>query len=401
MTDAYLPGGWESNRFSEVIVGKPQYGLTARSSTEVNDVVYVRISDITGDGSLRSDEVHYLDRGRAELDKYRLHENDFLIARTGASVGRVYLHKDLGRPSVFASYLIRFKLDAKKVLPKFVLYWGSSSDFKKEIASRAKIAAQPNVNAKDYCRFKIPVPPLSVQKRICDILDRAKDLERTREQANQLTGRIIQSVFLKMFGDSARNEKGWDTTRLVKLVRIMGGGTPPTDNSSYWKGSIPWVSPKDMKTLIITNSIDHVSEQAVATGKTKLIPAENVLLVIRSGILKKQLPIAINSVPVAINQDLKALIPLVKIDPYYLLFHLMAVSRDLLKTVKGTTADNISTGILKETRIMVPPYQLQERFSKLAKGIFKVTERQERSTAEINELFRSLMQKAFRGELVS
>jgi type I restriction enzyme S subunit len=67
--------------------------------------------------------------------------------------------------------------------------------------------------------------------------------------------------------------------------------------------------------------------------------------------------------------------------------------------VKGTTADNISTGTLKETRIMMPPIELQERFCVLARRIFKIIERQETSSQELHTLFVALMQKAFRGEL--
>src|SRR5207245_4852646 len=103
------------------------------------------------------------------LAKYKLEENDFLIARSG-SVGRVYLHRDLGTPAVFASYLIRFRLDTRKVLPRFVFYWGLSPQFQKEIETRRKVVAQPNVNARAYSGFRIPSPDIQTQQRIVSVL---------------------------------------------------------------------------------------------------------------------------------------------------------------------------------------------------------------------------------------
>ncbi|HLQ45860.1 MAG TPA: restriction endonuclease subunit S [Planctomycetaceae bacterium] len=98
------------------------------------------------------------------------------------------------------------------------------------------------------------------------------------------------------------------TVQLDDLVTIVGGGTPSKARPEYFLGHIPWVSPKDVKTWNIFDSQDHITEDAIDRSSTSLIDPGAVLVVIRSGVLKHTLPVAINRVAVTLNQDLKALV---------------------------------------------------------------------------------------------
>jgi type I restriction enzyme S subunit len=150
---------------------------------------------------------------------------------------------------------------------------------------------------------------------------------------------------------------------LDDIVTIAGGGTPSTNRPEYFRGRIPWVSPKDMKCWDIADSIDHVTEEAIANSSTNLIARDAVLIVIRSGVLKHTLPVAINRVPVTLNQDMKALICGDRVIPDYLARALQALSSKLLQTVRGTTADNISTDVLRALEIPLPPLPEQRRIA--------------------------------------
>ena len=100
----------------------------------------------------------------------------------------------------------------------------------------------------------------------------------------------------------------WDLVPLKYLCNFSGGGTPTKDNLSYWTGgTIPWVSPKDMKSFWIDKTQDYITENAVKESSTKLIKAGALLMVVRSGILQRTIPIAINTVDVTMNQDMRAL----------------------------------------------------------------------------------------------
>ncbi len=113
-----------------------------------------------------------------------------------------------------------------------------------------------------------------------------------------------------MFGDPVSNPIGWEKATLDDVCdKIYGGGTPSKAIPEYYIGDIPWVTPKDMKSEYIGNSLVHINEEAINNSSAKLIPTESVLMVIRSGILKHTLPVAINTRNVTVNQDMKAFIP--------------------------------------------------------------------------------------------
>ena len=99
----------------------------------------------------------------------------------------------------------------------------------------------------------------------------------------------------------------WQWIRLSDLGEFRGGKTPSTQRTDYWGGSIPWITPKDMKQLRLSDSQDHVTTKALEDGLA-LIPSGSLLVVVRSGILRRTVPTAINSVDTTINQDLKALV---------------------------------------------------------------------------------------------
>lgn len=141
-----------------------------------------------------------------------------------------------------------------------------------------------------------------------------------------------------------RSNSGFKTVRIKNVVKsILGGGTPNTESKEYWDGSIPWVSPKDMKSDRITETIDYITERAIKESSTTLVKESRILMVARSGILKHTLPVAINTVPVALNQDMKAILPTKQIELSFLLWCLKGYSIEILKSCSkvGATVDSI------------------------------------------------------------
>jgi len=219
-----LPKGWRWVRLGEVLNRTPQYGLTAKASKETLNIRYLRISDITDQGNLKNNDPRFLDLNEQEFNKYRLYEGDILIARSG-SVGRVYLHHDYKQKVVFASYLIRFKLDTNQIIPKFFFYYGLSPLYKKYIEDTLKIVAQPNINAKEYSNLQIPLPPLPEQKRIVArieaLFSKIDEIKRLRKEANDLAKTLMPSALHEVF--SKADEKGWKWVRLGEILDLSNG----------------------------------------------------------------------------------------------------------------------------------------------------------------------------------
>jgi len=101
---------------------------------------------------------------------------------------------------------------------------------------------------------------------------------------------------------------------LGQLVTIKGGGTPNKAIHSYWNGTVPWATVKDFTSSEITATVDRITELGVKNSATNVIPAGAVIVPTRMAVGKA----AINAIDLAINQDLKALIPGPLLDCRYL-----------------------------------------------------------------------------------
>lgn len=176
---------------------------------------------------------------------------------------------------------------------------------------------------------------------------------------------------------------------LAELAAFAGGGTPSKKRPEFYTGTIPWVTPKDMKCWEITDAQDHITEAAVKGSAARLIDPEAVLVVIRSGVLKHSLPIGINRVPVAINQDMKALRPKAGVDTDYLARAVSWAAPRILQTVRGTTADNVPLDVLKQLEVPLPPLPEQRRIAAILDKADGIRRKRAESTRLLDDFLRS------------
>lgn len=189
---------------------------------------------------------------------------------------------------------------------------------------------------------------------------------------------------------------------LADLGRWTGGGTPSKSRPEYWSGSIPWVSPKDMKVARIRDAEDHISEAAVRQSSTNVVPAGSLLIVTRSGILSHTLPVAVTEASVALNQDLKALTPKSDVDPTYVYWALRGLERHILHycSKDGTTVASIDTARLMRIEISLPSFEAQrrivlaieEQLSRLEAAVQSMKAAQVRVSALRKSVYRYMLQ---------
>jgi type I restriction enzyme S subunit len=172
---------------------------------------------------------------------------------------------------------------------------------------------------------------------------------------------------------------------LADLGKWTGGGTPRKGRPEYWSGSIPWVSPKDMKVSRLRDAADHISEAGVRESATNVVPAGSILMVTRSGILSHTFPVAIADVPVALNQDLKALTPKPNVDPTYLYWALKNMEHSILDDCSkdGTTVASIDTARLRRIEIPLPPLDEQQQIVASVEGLLS---RSDVATASLSRI---------------
>jgi type I restriction enzyme S subunit len=150
----------------------------------------------------------------------------------------------------------------------------------------------------------------------------------------------------------------WEARPIRYFATSIGGGTPNRENPDFWNGYIPWVSPKDMKTETIHGSEEAITVAGLQGSATSMVDPGAVLLVVRSGILKHTLPVAINAVPVALNQDMKALRPNPRVClPDYLARVIQGNNEIFLHlwAKQGATVESIEQEYLNSTVFPLPP----------------------------------------------
>ncbi len=290
-------------------------------------------------------------------------------------------------------------IDQAKLVPKYLEMWlrsPRSIDYYKS-KLRGTTARRRSIPEEDFMGMRVNVPPKEEQKRIVDLIAQVKGIILLREQELAALDDLIKARFVEMFGDPVHNDKGWNTDSVENLCKeIFGGGTPSKSHLEYYEnGNIPWVSSKDMKTDVITESQICINKLGVENSTARMVPENSVIMVIRSGILKHTLPVAINAVPITVNQDLKVFIPGERVLTRFLAMQFKMHEKDILTGVRAVTADNIEFDSLKHRQMIVPPIDIQKEFVVFIEQIDKSKSVIQKSLAETQLLFDSLMQQYF------
>ena len=286
--------------------------------------------------------------------------NDILIARYGASIGKILT----GLAGAYNVALMRTIPDTRKIKKKYLYYYLKSPYFQNAILNVGSRAAQAGFNKEDLSKLDIECPKLSEQENIVSILDKVEIIIEKRREELAFLDDLIKARFVEMFGDAIYNDKGWETDEVEKLCKeIYGGGTPSKLHPEYYEdGDIPWISSKDMKTDVLTDSQIKINQLGVDNSTARMVPINSVIMVIRSGILKHTLPVAINAVPITVNQDLKVFIPNERVLTRFLAVQFKMHEKNILSGVRTVTADNIEFNSLKQRKLIVPPIELQQEY---------------------------------------
>ena len=197
----------------------------------------------------------------------------------------------------------------------------------------------------------------------------------------------------------------WEVRKLKFEMTFRGGGTPSKAEPSYWGGKIPWVSPKDMKSKTISDAQDHITEQAVIDSSTNLVPAGSILMVVRSGILQRTIPIGICDREVALNQDMKALSVKQTLNAEFFTLMVRGCEKLLLRewTKQGATVESIEHEFLANTEIPLPPLPEQsaivDYLDRTTADIDTTITRAEREIELLNEYRTRLIADVVTGKL--
>lgn len=244
-------------QLKKLLLKAPQYGagesgVTRKSYQEPR---YIRITDIDSNGIVNSKELGATANNIE--DKYILNDGDILFARSGATVGKTYLHKTKPYMCFYAGYLIRFVVNTSLILPEYLFAYTQLPIYKKWIAAIQRPSAQPNINAEEYQSLEIPLPNLDIQHYICNIikngyLTKQKKEAEAQKLLDSIDGYILNELGITM-PKSDLNLK--ERIFFCNFKQATGGRLDPKFNNQWQKlKSLQCTYPKVTLADVVFNS---------------------------------------------------------------------------------------------------------------------------------------------------
>jgi type I restriction enzyme S subunit len=347
-------------------------------------VPLIQLNNI-GVGTHLIQNTRYVSEEKAnQLERHISRPGDIVIAKMAEPVARAAEVRDDFTKYVIVADCVRFAPNGTLVHVPFLVYTINSPYLRHSAEQVSTGTTRLRINLGQLRNLIVLLPPINEQRAVAAFLDRetaeidtliAKKRELIALLHEQRSAIISHAVTKGLNPDVPMKDSGiewlgeipahWDTRKLKYLVGLIGGGTPTKDVAEYWNGDIPWVSPKDMKAEWIDRAEDSITQEGLNESATSLVAPFSVLVVVRSGILKHSLPVAINTVPVTLNQDMKALLPHDDTDPVYLAWLLRGTSKDILALCHqlGATVDSLRMDWFSIVCLPIPPLQEQREIT--------------------------------------
>jgi type I restriction enzyme S subunit len=247
-------------------------------------------------------------------------------------------------------------------------------------------------------RVTIPLPPLAEQQKIASILDAADSLRQKDQQLIKKYTALSQSLFLEMFGDPVTNPMGWKMGTSIQYCKCI---VPGRDKPKNFSGEIPWVTTNDLNRLTYTDKSKKnigLTDEEIVEVRAKIIPVNSVILTCVGDLGV----ISINSSPVVINQQLHSFqCDNINISPIFMMYVLSYQTPYMYKMASSTTVPYMNKTVCNNIPMIYPPITLQTQFAERIQAIEAQKQIAQASLQKSENLFNSLLQRAFKGELTT
>ena len=339
----------------------------------------------------------------SKLKQFILDEGDILMSLTG-DVGRVGVIKKNHLPAVLNQRVAKLKIKSKAVDKNYLFWFLNSESTRIKIESYGYGVAQKNVSSKQIELLEIPLPPLAEQQRIAAILDKAELVKRKRQLANEKLDELAQSVFIEMFGDPIKNEKGWKIVKLSQLVYKLGSGSTPTGgDASYKDFGISLI-----RSLNVHNgkfkykNLAYIDDVQAKKLSNVSVESGDILLNITGASVARVCVTPNNVLPARVNQHVMIIRPKEIVNNIFLekLLLTKQMQNNLLGiSGSGATRESITKAQAEELEIILPEINLQNKFSAVMMEIEKLALKENFGENSIVNLLNSIQSKAFSGQL--
>lgn len=342
-------------------------GATPRggSMTYSDDGPYALVrSQNVLDNGFAVDGLARISREQAEeLQAVALRAGDILMSITG-NVGRVCQVDPRALPGRVSQHVAIIRPDPLQLDARYLRGYLTSERVQTHLLRMAAGGTTRSALTKSVIEaIGVPAPPLPQQTLVAehlDVWDRAIDRTRRLVRAKMAGKEQLGHALLRAVGARPNT-----TATIGELAQIRSGITPSKARDDYWDGAHPWVSAKDMKSPVLTDSIARLTDRGLEVAV--VAPEGSVLVLTRGMTLFRDVPVCLCGVDLAFNQDVKALVLDGAVNSGYLAFFLRSRREKLLSLVDtaGHGTGRLDTEELRRFRVLVPPREAQERIEEI------------------------------------
>jgi len=311
-----------------------------------------------------------------------------------------------GEGALCTSHFFLFDVRKDKIEPKYLQAIFTANFLEEQLNTEAKgTTGYAAVRPKHLLAAKIPLPSLEEQ---CRIVARVEELAARIEEARGLRRKAVEEVemLLALSLKKMRKElltSSYSKDRIGHITQVSSGGTPSREILSYWNGNIPWIKTGELLDGDIFQAEEHITEEGLANSAAKLFPLDTVLVALygqgqtrgRTGRLM---------IEVATNQAGCAILPTPAIlDPRFTQYWLRSLYLEMREVVRDGAQPNWNGQMIKNIEIALPPLLEQKRIvnylDNLQSKVDPLKQLQSETSAELDALLPSVLDKAFKGEL--
>ncbi|HAN0721252.1 TPA: restriction endonuclease subunit S [Campylobacter coli] len=405
-----LPQGWEVKKLGEI--GEIVTGSTpSKSNLDFygKDYPFFKPSDF--------EQGYFLENAGDNLSKLgfdkarQLPPKTILVVCIG-SLGKVALTRVIGS----CNQQINAIIPHKNIIAEYIYYYCISSKFQSILFSKAPQTTLAILNKTEFSKLEIIYPKdIKEQERIVGILDESfakidesiKILEQNLLNLDELMQSALQKAFNPLKDNAKENYKlpqGWEWKSLGEIANTSSGGTPSRNKKEYWEnGNIKWLKSGELNDGYIDFIEENITEEAIKNSSAKIFQKGTLLIAMYGATAGK---LGILNLDSTTNQAICAFLHKdknIKFLEKFLFYFLFFLRDKIIKDSFGGAQPNINQTYIKNLQIPLPPIKEQEQIAshldELSSHVKNLKQNYQAQIKDLQELKKSLLDKAFKGNL--
>ncbi|OAZ04246.1 restriction endonuclease subunit S [Flavobacterium succinicans] len=381
------------------LIEKP---ISGEWGSEGTTIPVIRTTNFSNEGRLNLKDIVLRNIDSKKVENKKLQKGDIIIEKSGGSptqpVGRV-VYFDLEGTYLCNNFTSILRPKKDKVSPKYLLYqlftshlFGFTNNYQNKTTGIINLKLERYVN-----ELEIPLPSLPTQQKIAEILDTADQLRQYNKQLIEKYDALTQSLFLDMFGDPVHNSKKWQEVKFSDVGKLDRGKSKhrPRNAPELLNGPYPLIQTGDIANSggYINNYKSTYSEFGLK--QSKLWTKGTLCITIAANIAKT----GILTFDACFPDSVVGFIPNEKTNNIYVQNWMSFLQAMIEEKAPMAAQKNINLAILKDLEFMMPPIELQTQFAERVQMIEAQKQQAQEALAKSEDLFQSLLQRAFNGTL--